>query len=420
MVTNSMEREVKLCNLLKRLVFHWKRILIGALCITVLGCTAKYFRDMSNYEQAANSELSGAELQYVEEMLQRKQEIEDCEAYLENSWLIQMDPFNIPVLSMEFRVDAGDSMEESASATAMYVYYVTSGQLAQDIAESDWNNMTEQLLQEVLTCSVGVTDSNVFVIEIKGITEELNEQLADEICERLQEYKNSDELLSQIELKQLKIVESIRVDYELYANQLDQKTLIQKEFSAYESAVNGLSDKQKKYIGYSIPEQVKPGISVPYVIIFGMMGLLVMVIAEVLWYLFNGKLQESRELEENCGVTFLGIIDGKNMDGEIGKVSENLSSCLKIHGVSKETAVLSAGADDKIIQKCIQKLRENNSILSDVGNILDDFSKQEKVLKMRQAILVEREGVSDYQDIVREIQMMLKEEIKILGYVYVR
>lgn len=420
MITNSMEREVRLCNLLKRLAFRWKRILIGAMCVAVLGCGVKYFRDMSHYGQVTGEELSEAELQHAEEMVRKKQMLEDYEAYLKSSWLIQTNPFAIPVLSMEFRVDAGDSVNESADATAMYVYYVTSGLLAQDIADSGWNNMEEQLLQEVMTCSVNVTGSNVFVIEIKGITEELNEQLSGEIYERLQEYKKREEVLSQVELNQLKIVKSTQADYELYANQLEQNTLIESELSAYESAVNGLSDEQKKYISYSISEPVKQGISVPYMIIFGMMGLLVMVIAEVLGYLFNGKLQESRELEENCGVTFLGIVEEKHMDGEIEKVSENLSSCLKMHGVSKETAMLSVGADDKVIQECIRKLRENSSILSDVGNILDDFSKQEKVLRMGQAILVEREGVSDYQDIVREIQLMLKEEVKILGYIYVR
>lgn len=419
MTTNSMEREVKLWNLLKRLAFRWKRILIGAVCIAVLGCAAKYLTDINNYEKT-KSDISEMELQQAEEVARRGKELEACEAYLENSWLMQVNPFAIPVLSMEFAVDTGGLTEETANAREMYVYYVTSGQLAQDIVDSGWNGMTEQLLQEVLTCNVSVSNSSIFTIEIEGVTEELNEQLSGRIYEQLQAYQNREELLSQAALKQLGIVESMRTDYNLYTDRLDQKTLIEEEQLAYKSAFSALSDKQKKYLGYPVPEKVKPESFTIYIVVFGVMGLLVMMIIEVLGYLFSAKLQEKEELEENCGLTFLGIIESKSIDDGIEKISENLSGCLKMHGTNAEMALLSVGAADKIIQECIQKLREGNNNLSDMGNILDDFSKQEKVLKIGQAVLVEREGVSDYQDIVREVQQLLKNNIKLLGYVYVR
>lgn len=426
-MSKSMEREVNIWNMLKKVIASWKLILVVALCVGGIGCAAKYVSDMNTYrqtlaimsEETLLSSLSEEEIEELDELKMEGAALLEKEAYVEKSWRINTDAFAVPVLSIEFLIEDSVSIENINGSKSKVIFYFDSGAMAKDIAETEWNDMTESLLQEIISLDIFMSDSNTFMIQICGISQELNHELADIICEQLTIYKNKN---LDVDIVEKQRVEHTKMDYSLYSQQLSVKSNVTKLRTEYDNKFATLSTAEKTYLGCEGEESVvnKPGISIFYFMLFAIVGAMAVVIVKVFFYLISGKIQEESELIKEFDLSKIGQVNLKKEMEDIQKSNEQIAQYKELKEVKGDVSLLVIDKVNSKAYNVAQKLVENDKTLYYTENVVNDIKSLLNLKTIGQVILVVKEDSTNYIEVEEAIKVCKENNIEILGYIYVR
>ena len=102
------EREINLMGLIWQTIFGWRQIICFGVIFAILLSGAKYFKDIQGYKKEKSSVgqeevvLPDEEMQQVLEARNLMSRIEEYEGYLETSALMQINPYEKPLVELQY------------------------------------------------------------------------------------------------------------------------------------------------------------------------------------------------------------------------------------------------------------------------------------------------------------------------------
>lgn len=395
------------------------------------------------------------------------------------SLLMQIDAANVPKTELVFWVKAS-TVEQSYNIEKLYEELVSSG-MGQWLADkgekavaAEVNELitvgqeTNQLHSSDLSLSLSVVGSDSFNISIIGVDREQCTQMAQSVIEyvqSLQELVNQQEGNHEVVLmnqsfnycvdheilnRQRTMVangvadaanaEEIRKDFST-GEQTYYELLKIEQASAEEDAVTG-----EDIAAEEVASELAPSISIKYVFLGIVLFAFLYIFYSFLQYTFNNKLRAADDVKVLYNLSLLGEIPqstGKKkalsfIDGWILKLrnrnkrsfSEEEATGLAAVAVKittqKEnlTEVYCIGCDVKgralaIAEKLQSTLKEDNITLTILNNVLYDQEALERLSSAKCVFLLEQAGVTLYDEIVKELELLQRQEIKVIGAVVV-
>jgi len=268
------EAGIDLAQLLCRICRKWKyAVALGIACAALACCLLyvkngqkvleKYFSDIQEIE------LTQEEQQAVDDTALAAEEMQKLEEYLENSVLMQADPYHKHSVVSLYSIDntVGRNL---LKITEGYLTFLTNGGVTEAIKEADnrrWN-MDSSYLQEIILAWQRTDDTyritngtegdmpkeTLLYVEVTGKNAKQAEQLSESIQEALEEYHAV--LKKECGKHTLTLVSSmhkITADSSLQTLQRDKRESLKGYRSSLKAALDGFSEEQK--LAYGLTEE---------------------------------------------------------------------------------------------------------------------------------------------------------------------
>ena len=257
--------EIDLTDLLCSLFMQWKRIAVcAAVFALVLGGYGWLKSTAVPNEGAIEIEMSltEAEEQAVSDAAELEDEIRGLEIYLENSLLMQIDPYHKNKFVMLYCIDNA-KMQELPGITESYLNFAGNGGVAGAIkySGSSWKTDKSYLAEVILAYQKtynspyqfildGQEDSRkmteaLFYVEAVGRNEDEAEKLAEDIKEILDRYSTDvKKLAGSHRLRLVSTQKSVVVDNGLQSQQSDKKALLSSNRNNLKVMTDNFNEKQ--------------------------------------------------------------------------------------------------------------------------------------------------------------------------------
>ena len=489
------EREINLIDLIADILSHWRGILVSMLIGALLMGGFSYVRSYQRTGHVQNGNEVSDESVPLEEQIQEledlltntekaavysviddEKELAVNRKYAENSVLMQMDPYNIPMIEMIYRIQI-DDMGQSYMLRSVYEDLINGIGMLQWIEEQ--TGISSVSADELVSATAS---SNIVVLNGVQETEFGNDSLKvtvihyDEAeCEKLaqcvKDYigKQHGKLARELGTHEVVLLSeatgtvmdtTIRdrqitynnTEITLLTNCAKAKDAFTEDQQMYYELLkeeNGTSIQEGDADSEGETETVdnavnKPSISIKYVAV-GAVGF-AFVYAGVIFviYVLNGKLRAADELQELYNISQLGLIvknDGKKkffIDRWVDALRnwnkrqftreqslELAATAIKISaGKQKLNAICLMGCDLKagagiVCQELKERLEEDNVAVKILDNVLYDAGTMEELESAKGIVLVEKAMSTMYDEIVRELELAARQDIKVLGGIVV-
>lgn len=398
---------------------------------------------------------------------------ENAVDYYNHSPLLQIDAASVPKTEMTFFVKA-DSLEKSCSIECWYEAALSSG-LVQWLEENNLNQTDIDLRELITVTSSERTEMgcNSFTLQIIHLTEKECFELADQV----EHYINflHAQFSANVDVHDIILVNrsyASAMDTELLGRQrtlftnivatnIETDKLI-KAFSAEEaryyeclkkeqvSEENGVegpesSDNFTHPDEQSIPAS-KPSVSVKYIFLGMILFAFIYVFYLFLKFILRNKLSITDDIREIYDIPqlgsipanisnkkFLGVVDKwiiKLRDSNKRTFSVEDATGLATVAVKiaaqKEnvTEVFCIGCNvtdrtRKIAEQLQDTLKKENIKLNILNNVLYDQEALEKLATAKCVFLLETAGGTFYEEIEKELELLARQEIKVLGGIIV-
>ena len=421
--------------------------------------------------------LSNTERIAVYTVLDDEKEYAVYQQYMESSVLMQMDPYNIPIINMLFKIQS-DDVGQSYMLHLVYENLinglgvcqwveeqtgVSSAVAAELISAQARSNIT--LLNDTQETEFGSYCLNVAVVHYDSVEcERLAQCVKDYIeqqCEKLSRELGVHEVVLLSESAGVIMDTEIRDSQLAYSNtQITLQTNCAKAKDAFTNnqqmyyellkREEEISEKPERYEETTEPETAtqmaanKPSVSLKYMAVGAV--LFAFTYAGVLFvlYILNGKLRVADELQSLYNISQLGLIvkDGTKKKFFIDKWIDTLrnrnkrqftreqslelaGAAIKISAGKQELDTiclmgcnLKAGAD-VVCQELKERLEKENITVQILDNVLYDAETMEELESAKGIVLVEKAMSTMYNEILRELELASRQGIKVLGGIVV-
>lgn len=460
----KMEQEINIIDLFWSILLAWRQIICCGIITAILISGLKYVLDSRAYHRARNTEKEQVEVELTSEeeeqletartMLKR---IKDYEKYLNESVLMQIDPYEKPVAELQYFVESDytynytqdNYFDYTQNLMALYGNYIKSGEMSDKIIEAANLSVSQADFSELCSVSqVGTTIaititwadmkkldkiSEFFKMELKK--KELDfQEIGSHRLKLLQESKN---VIADTGLAEKK---------NLYANNITtintQLNTLKTDMSEQQlkllSSEMGIENEQDKI------EITKPGFSKKYALLGAFMGMILICVWMACKMIFTAKLQNSEEVRVLLDTRLLGEITIQpkkkrflsTIDDKILAIKNRKKKKLSVEQQIKVTVaniVLSCKqrgidyiyltgseyekADIKILNMLKQELSAQDIQINEGGNIFYDAESLKKGTEIGNMIFVEQKGLSIYDEIFNELNLAKEQNNHILGVV---
>ena len=392
------------------------------------------------------------------------------EIYYKNSLYMQLDPLHIVQKELVYQIQSEDNSGGSKFGS---VY----GNVIKNVGLYDWieqqTGMDAAYVGELISADVksGMTiadgtqvllsDSNCVKIVIMQKDEESCEKLADAVKEYLvMQQENLSQEIGNHEL----ILLSETMGTVMNTGVLNSQTAYRDEISSLKATIAatkaGFTEEQKQYYDLltqndseivnttqdAAAEPVtvqKPSVSIKYVVLGAVIFAFVYAMILCLMYIFNGKLRASDELQNLYHIPQMGLIV---KDSKKKLLPDKWVDNLRNHGKRKftpaqsiELAVaavkiaavknglnhvclmgcnLAEGADN-VCESIKQALEKEQIAVTILDNVLYNAEAMEKLEKEKGVVLVEKAGSTLYNEVAKEIELLTRQDIAVLGGIVV-
>ncbi len=468
-------REIDLLDLLMVILLHWRSMIIVMLCGAIaLGGVSylksnqdiqrQYEKQLAEKSVVSSKELYSEKLTYeeltnVENAFLYEQQYIAKEEYMKKSVFMQADSFHMYVSDLIYQINAIDT-EHAYSITEVYQELLESGEI-RNLLASTCENDVDQLISTGEENTIDLHNSNILHIQIKYPDESMCASLTHLVEEYILEKQGM--IIASVGEHELKLIgDSCAevLDYELLENQKTLKTELINIRTAEVKLTKEFSTEQQEYFNIlcrendnqEIVEETQeqtynatigtPSISKRY-ILFGAI-LFAFVYAGILCLkrILNNKLSIKDDLQELFGISNLGIIPKEQMKKKIFSfIDEGILNLyypkrrkfdrvtsVELASVAVYTAAEKNNMDTVYLvgtEMCTEaiefckvlciKLQENNVKGVVVENILYNAESLKKMEKAQVVVLVETAGKTMYEEICQELQLLDRQNIKILG-----
>jgi len=417
-------------------------------------------------QEELEASMGTQDLDEVTAAVALRRQADERSAYMEASELMKINPYEENVVFLQYYVSA-DSETLSLDANDAYIAYVNQGALATAIAESGSYELEQVYLAELisvvkeeagayinaksasdrmaLTVESGA-EERVFTVKVIGSSKEAAEALAADVKTSLQAY--SSVVAANIGAHQLKLMtenSAVIADQSLAELQNWNATSIKTISNNLDSMKNEMTGDQITLYTYrtTVVEEVTNTtavaattekvvtISLKHAVIGVVVGIILGCAVIAVLYLFAAALRNGEEVKNLYGIKILGYVDDsafrkkklfgfvdslivklENMgkkkltfEQEVQMICANiLLNCEK----NEATEVfLASSAGEKIpeavVKAIVDKCAQRNISVITGSDIAYDAETLEKLVKVGRVVFVEKERVSLYDEMYREI-----------------
>lgn len=463
------EREISLQELIWKIILGWRFLLVSAVIFTVLLTAVGYLKNLTSYQEEQNPSSQTKvpqDYKFTEEDLHQirtaellKNSISKSREYLEDSILMNLDPYEEQVLILQYYVDSDyqfnytkdNRTDYSSAVTTAYSEYMQNGELAQKIKKSLKLDLKAKYLNELIFIDVSKTDG-IFCIEVLYPDKNVLSEIAEVIKEELNnQTAGISEKVGSHSLTLFSDNITIKTDMDLANRQKASRDML----NAYDAQLNSLkasmSTEQLEQLKLSdldedqTPEdmtQVEPlGMSVillKYMIFGFAVGLFLAAIWLVCQMLFNGKLQTSDELVDIYSLRLFGTLQNQGKVSGLDKVLVGIKNRHKKQLSSEESLDILVSnieltcknkkisqiyltgteiekADSELIQQIIDRLKHAEIEVIYGENICYHSASLRKLVEVGTAVIVEEVQISIYKEIAKEIMIIREQKVDIIG-----
>lgn len=421
------------------------------------------------YREHLEKELTEPEKVSVYSVLQTERQYKNTLEYIDNSILMHIDPHNVQKAELVFGVRAEDP---GMTITLSNLYDA----FANGVGIYDWlaenNGMTPAMASEIVSLrrlsgvlvvegnEPSVVGNDTLKVTITHSDEEKCKELAQSVVDYVEaQHDKIEQVIGEYEVELLNQTFSTTMDVSLMNQQNSYNNTIISLLSSIENSKEAFTDDQKGLYRLlkgdeeeeeeeeeEADEVAAPSVSLKYVILG--MFLAAFIYAGILFckYVFNGRLRATDNLGELFGISQLGLIPGQQkkkkflgfIDGWIlalrdhnkrkfssEEAMELAATAVKISaGKNMLDTVYLMGCDLKegameLCQQIKGKLEQENIHVHVLNNVLYNAEILEQLEEAKGVVLVERAGSTLYTEIVKELELLKRQEIKAIGGIVV-
>lgn len=411
-------------------------------------------------------ELTELQCNSVDTVLNYEGYILDRQSYLENSVLMQLDAQNEPRVKLTFLVEVANADTRATDVVRIYEDMVSAG-LLEWLEKRSEGEYTMANYSEIVCLARNSRDldegGNSFSVNVLHMTEEKCNELADWV----EEYMAQREAALQEQLGTHTIAVVDRSFMEVYDGELvTNQRNFRNELNNFRASVakwkDEFTEEEEDY--YNLLKGVRENLSGTeeedagdeMVVIPASVSLRQVIVGMVLFvgiyvfcvfmrYIFNGKLRTYDDVKALYGIPqlalvpvatekkFLGIVDmwilklrnsNKRVFSEeeaIGLASVAVKMAAKKGGVDEICCI---GCDvnertENISEQMRIALEREKISLTLLNNVLYNQEAMERLLDAKAVVLLERAGGTLYSEISKELELLQRQEIKVLGAIVV-
>lgn len=392
------------------------------------------------------------------------------EIYYKNSLYMQLDPLHVVQKELVYQIQS----EDNSGGSKFGIVY---GNVINNIGLYDWieqqTGMDAAYVGELISADVksGMTiadgtqvllsDSNCVKIVIMQKDEESCENLADAVKEYLaMQQENLSQEIGNHEL----ILLSETMGTVMNTGVLNSQTAYRDEISSLKATIAatkaGFTEEQKQYYNLltqndseivdttqdAAAESVtvqKPSISIKYVVLGAVIFAFVYAMILCLMYIFNGKLRASDELQNLYQIPQMGLIVKESKKKLLpdqwvdnlrnhGKRKFTPAQSMELAVAAVKIAAVKNGLDhvclmgcnlaegaDNVCESIKQALEKEQIAVTILDNVLYNAEAMEKLENEKGVVLVEKAGSTLYNEVAKEIELLTRQDIAVLGGIVV-
>ena len=465
----KQEREISIKELFWRVIFGWRYLLIGVLGGTILITAFFYLKDMATYNQNKENQQVDTKIEKKAALTEEQKEqiqsaellqklVDDRIAYVNNSvkMNVNADEENVLVLTWyvdseyQFNYAEDITKDYTGAVAAAYEEYVLNGELAQIISKKLELECVDKYLEELVSIQES-SDNTIFSVEVIYPSQDVLYQMAEVIKQEIEQQTSGiSQSIGKHSLQLLSENIITRTDAELADYQQD----ICNELIYYQSQLRSLketmSSEQLEQFEFSIEgesvennvvqnsKMEKPKLEIKHIVVGFIAGLFLSIVWVVCKMLFSAKLQGCEELEDIYNVRVLGVIQSPKRIASLDKLFLKLKNrnrkqmsmeatfdmiISNIEFICKKEESNAVYLTGTVIEKVAKEILEKmTSRLEEVGievvygeNICYEAESLRKMTDIGKVVIVEQTGISSYQEIEREIKLIVEQETKIIG-----
>lgn len=463
--------EIDLIDLLCRLCRQWKRVAVCAMVSAVVLGGYGWLRgidrsDTDKSEISEETEMTEAEEQAVMDAVWLKQENRELEKYLDNSILMQIDPYHKARHVMLYCIDSA-VREELPGITESYLNFVLNGGAEDALIKSgDSWEMDKSYLAEVITAyqktysfpyqavlnsreDSNQNEESVFYVEITGMNAGEAEKMALDIQEILKEYSAKvKKKAGEHRLTLVSTAASITADSGLQSLQKEKKALVssnrtnlktmtdafsREQMAAYKNETGLENEEGREETGIAEPGENSISV-IKYVLIGFIGGVIAYCSIYLCWYIFGDTVKSMEEMKRLYTFPFYG---GITMEGNGGKsvrivsvagrdafghgktqVLNRIRLACKKQGM---TALCAASAfalneqEKECLESIARQLKDKKIDVSIVENVSADTAVWDKLAETGNVLMVCRINTTTHQMIDDAMSFYMQNDIAVTG-----
>ena len=467
---DKKEREVSLYELLWNIVFSWRRILLCAVIFAILAGAVRYAGDWKTYqtlqksssaEEPETDEFTEEELVEIEDAKAIQEAMDENRDYLENSILMNVDPYAENVLVLQYYVDSDyqfnytsdNSGDYTSSVVTAYGDYVKSGKVAEKIVDTLGLDCEPRYMEELIS-SVWSYQDEIFSIEVIYPDENTLNEMIEVITDEMEgQVDRINQTIGSHTLKLLSSEIMLKTDSELASRQKAIQDIITSYRTQLTSLKASMTEEQlaqltnEKVSDEGNEEEpavtaVRPSVSVKYIVLGVLAGIFLGVVWVVCKVLFTNRLQFANDLTNLYGLRSFGsyrtekkrfVVDAflwklktrkeKKLTQEeyLDIICANLELICKSANISRlylcGTVMEQIGA--KLPESIADKLKGAGIDVLCGNDVRYDMRSLRDMKEVGNAVLLEQVGVSGYQEIEKELKVLQEQQVEILGCICV-
>ncbi len=458
------EREINLVGLYWEILFGWRQIICMGVIFAILLSGAKYLKDSQEYKKVQSATgkedaiLSDEEMQQVAEAKTLMSRVEEYENYLESSALMQINPYEKPLVELQYYVDSDytfnytqeNENDYTNNLMTLYNNFIVSGEMSKKIIKA-----AELSISQADVSELWVISQSGYSISIKFTCPEAKKMnvVADIIKEQLEKKEKELQQIGTHELKLLGESENLVVDYGLVERKNSISNNIAAIYSQFKSLKTNFTDEQLQLLdseetgeanGSNTKLTPRPRLSLKYVIIGTFAGIFLACAWIISKVLFSVQLQGAEEIRTYFNVRLLGeiskqlpqkrflsAIDNKllsikdrrkkklTLEQQIRLVAANISLICKQRDIGYVYLTGSdyENVDASVLDMLKKELSAQNLQTKEGGNIFYDAESLKQGTEIGNILFVEQQGQSIYDEISNELNLAKEQNNFILGVV---
>lgn len=451
----SQEREISLLSLFRYLLKRWKSIILVAVILAIgfsgLGYVSERKRLSTPLEEIRKT-MTPDEIASVLKLQDMDLELKALNYYIENSVIMNMDPYNVQRASLSYFVDtkhitnyAGDTESDLTwDIMSIYVSKLNSMDWKAEALKEAGSDIDLKYFNEMVSIS---TSGRTFTVTITYPVAEQLKVIMNVLQENIQNYK--DDISSDIGTHSLTLIgntmESSVLDRDLKAVQEDKEHQLGSLYEEVKKSKNALNEKQKTlYYGRVLSneelstgiisdEVPQAGISVKKFVMGGFLGGILMVIIYSMQFITQNKVHVEDNFEAVLGISNLGyaelplskkqdfihkkirraelrVTDGLSPDEQFNLILSNIKH--ECNGA--ESLYINSPEGDELAERLSESL--NKSGIS--CHVVDNIMKQSDSINSSCAVVfIVRSNYSVYPQLHHEISFCTVRSAKLIGAV---